>query len=85
MFHHSLWLGVQLLSWPISSRFLFKAAAMALLSPFSPTAEFHPLTVPALCQDMHIHLFPNPSPRARLQKIDQPCLWIEPGLPFCSS
>lgn len=83
MFHHSLWLGVHLLSWPISSRFLFKAAAMTLLSPFSPTAEFHPLTVPALRQDMHIHHFPNLSPRVRLQKIDQPCLWIEPGSLGC--
>lgn len=83
MFHHLFWLGVQLLSWTTSSRFLFKASAMAHLSPFSPTAEFHPLTVPALCQDTHIHLFPNSSPRARLQKIDHPCLWIEPGSLGC--
>lgn len=51
--------------------------------PCSPAADFHPLTVPALCQDTHIHPFPNLSPRARLQKIHHPCLWIEPGSPGC--
>lgn len=51
--------------------------------PCSPAADFHPLTVPALCQDTHIHPFPNLSPRARLQKIDHPCLWIEPGSLGC--
>lgn len=56
---------------------------MAHLSPSSPAAEFHPLTVPALCQDTRIHLFPNLSPRARLQKTDHPCLWVEPGSLGC--
>lgn len=82
-FHHLFRLGVQLLSWTTSSRFLFKASAMAHLSPSSPTAKFHPFTVPALCQDMHIHLFSSLSPRARLKKIDHPCLWIGLGSLGC--
>lgn len=42
----------------------------------------HSLSQPC-AKNMHIHLFPNLSLRARLQKTGQPCLWIEPGSLGC--